>query len=396
MKDILQIDSFADFWALIQEVWTDGVFGVDIGQILTALAIFVAFLFFRSLFSHFVIGRIKGVAKRTRSDLDNSILDALDRPLRFVPVVIGVFVATSYLEVSEDLEAFFYNVNRSLVAFSIFATLYRLVTPVGMVIERKNRWLTDAMLSWLLRIVKVAFVLIGGAAILEVWGIEVGPLIAGLGLFGVAIALGAQDLFKNLIAGLFLISERRFNNGDWVLVEGIAEGTVETIGFRTTKIRRFDKAPVYVPNSQMADSAVTNFSRMTFRRIHWIIGVEYRTTKDQLETIRGGIETYIHSCGDFEISDKVSTFVRIDSFAASSIDILVYCFTKTTVWGEWLAAKERLALAIKGTVEGAGAGFAFPSQSLYVEQMPEGIVDHGIDGTDRGGAAKTAAPASTS
>src|SRR5690606_24926556 len=104
------------------------------------------------------------------------------------------------------------------------------------------------------------------ATILEIWGIKVAPILAGFGLLGVAVALGAQDLFKNLIAGLLILSEKRFSIGDWVRVKDLVEGTVESIGFRSTVIRRFDLSPVYVPNTMLSDNAVINFSNMIFRR----------------------------------------------------------------------------------------------------------------------------------
>ncbi len=186
-----------------------------------------------------------------------------------------------------------------------------------------------------------------------------------------AVALGAQDMFKNLIAGLLIIGERRFQRSDWIKVDGIVEGTVERINFRSTTVRRFDKAPVHVPNTELSDNAVTNFSAMTHRRIYWKLGVEYRTTVDQLRQIRDAIESYVLGSDEFAHPPEVSTFVRVDSFNDSSIDFMLYCFTKTTDWGEWLEIKERLAYKIKDIVEEAGTGFAFPSQSLYVESTPE-------------------------
>ena len=212
--------------------------------------------------------------------------------------------------------------------------------------------------------------IIGAAAVLEIWGIKVGPIIAGFGLIGVAVALGAQDLFKNLIAGLLILAEKRFHKGDWIHVEGVVEGHVETIGFRSTMVRRFDKAPVMVPNSQLSDTAVINFTAMTHRRIKWLIGVEYRTSVDQLRQIRDQIAAYIDETSDFAPKTDVSTFVRIDSFGDSSINIMVYCFTLTTKWGEYLEIKERLAYKVMDIVHGAGAAFAFPSQSIYVESLP--------------------------
>jgi MscS family membrane protein len=125
-----------------------------------------------------------------------------------------------------------------------------------------------------------------------------------------------------------------------------------------------------VPNAKLSDNAVTNFSAMTHRRIYWVVGVEYRTTVEQLREIRDGIEQYVLNSEDFAKPPEVATFVRIDKFSDSSIDIMLYCFTKTTVWGEWLAIKEELAYKIKQIVTEAGTSFAFPSRSIYVETLP--------------------------
>jgi len=367
----MDIASFRDFVELVREVWTEGVFGIQMTDTLLALLILAGFLLFRNLLTRFVLAACRRAAARTEVTLDEHILAALEPPLRFVPIVMGIFFATSVLEVESDAESFFQTANRSLVTFTLFWSFYRLVDPVGHLLMHARGVLTRPMIEWIQKAARVAFVALGAATILEMWGIAVAPIIAGLGLFGVAVALGAQDLFKNLISGLFVIGERRFHPGDWILVDGVVEGTVEEIGFRTTKVRRFDKSPVFVPNSKLSDTAVTNFSRMTHRRIHWMIGVEYRTTLEQLREIRDGIERYILENKEFASPGEVPTFVRVDGFSDSSIDILLYAFTRTIVWGEWLQIKEDLAYEIKRIVEGAGAGFAFPSRSLYLETLPE-------------------------
>ncbi len=369
----MNTSDFEEFWQLVVDVWKNGLLGVDIGQIIVALAIFITLLMIRDLFTRFVVNRLEKLVARTETQLDDTLVDALRNPIRFVPVVLGFFLATSYLSLSDELQNFATNLNRSLIAFTIFWALYRMSDPLSAIMMRAAHVLTTSMIQWISKAIKVAFVLLGAATILEVWGIQVGALIAGLGLFGVAVALGAQDLFKNLIAGLFVIGERRFHPGDWILVKGIVEGTVEEIGFRTTTIRRFDKAPVYVPNAQLSDNAVTNFSRMTYRRIKWVIGLEYGSTEEQLSKVRDAIEAYITDHGDFVQPADTSTFVRIDRFSDSSIDILLYCFTHTTDWLDWLAIKERLLLEIKSIVEEAGTGFAFPSRSLYLEALGDDL-----------------------
>lgn len=358
---------FQEFLKLVQDVWQNGLYGIDVGQITVAVGILLLFLLARNLLTRFIVNRIKAWVARTKNTLDDTIVDAIEAPIRFLPIVMGIFFASAYLELDQQSADIAARINRSLVAFVIFWMLYRAAGPVSELLENARGVLTTSMIQWLSKTIRIAFALIGGAAILEIWGIQVGPLIAGLGLFGVAVALGAQDLFKNLIAGLFVIGERRFNPGDWILVPGVVEGTVEHIGFRTTLVRRFDKAPVYVPNAKLADSAVTNFSRMTYRRIKWVIGIRYDASAEQLQQVRTNIESYLTSDDKFVQPKDTATFVRIDRFGASSVDVLMYAFTKTTDWLEWLAIKEELLLEIKRIVADANTDFAYPSQSLYIE-----------------------------
>ncbi|MCF6215687.1 MAG: mechanosensitive ion channel family protein [Emcibacter sp.] len=371
-------NSFNDFVTLLNDVWEYGFYGVDIGKIIFAFLIFFFFLLIRRLFSKLIINRLKALARKTETDLDDLVIDALEHPLRFIPIVIGVFLATEVLVLTESLQQGAYNLNRSLITFNVFWILYKLAGPLSRAFSGLRGVFTESMIVWLIKAMRALIFFLGAASVLEIWGIAVAPLIAGLGLFGVAIALGAQDVFKNLIAGLFIIGEKRFHPGDWVQVAGVVEGTVEDIGFRTTTIRRFDKAPVFVPNSTLSDNAVINFTRMTHRRIYWKIGLVYHTSIDQLRDIRQKIEAIILNNDNFAQPPEVSTFVRIDSFNDSSIDLMLYCFTKTTKWGEWLEIKENLALEVKEIVESAGSSFAFPSQSLYLETIPTGAEEFPI------------------
>ena len=358
----------SDFLDLFLSVWNEGVFGIDLNNVLIGIVILFIFVFFRSLFSKIIINRIKSLVKKSKNKIDDEVLEAFDGPLRFFPIVIGVYISTQYIDLNITLESFADNLNRSLITIQIFWLIYKLIDPLSFLAHRLGDVLTNDLIDWGVRILKFLIFVIGAAAVLELWGIKVGPILAGLGLLSVAVALGAQDLFKNLISGILILLEKRFQNGDWIKVENIVEGVVEKIGFRSTLIRRFDSSPVMVPNFNFAENAVTNFSNMKSRRIYWTIGLEYRTTHDQLRIIRDQIEEYISSSGDFVKSSEQPLFVRLEKFSDSSIDILVYCFATTTVWGEWLKIKEELALKIKSIVEENNAGFAFPSQSIYVEK----------------------------
>ncbi len=355
---------------MVIDVWTHGFMGIDIGKIIIALLIFLAFLLIRGLFSKFVLKYLRNLVTKSTNELDDKIIDALIPPVKFIPVILGIFFASKYMDLSEEANEVIMRLERSLIVFTIFWALHRTCTPLSYGLKRLEKILTRQMMIWIFKALKVLIIFLGAAIILEIWGIAVGPLLAGLGLFGAAVALGAQDLFKNLIGGITIIAEKRFHPGEWILVDGVVEGTVEDIGFRSTKVRRFDKAPVHVPNSNLSDAVVTNFSRMTHRRIKWKIGVTYSTDVQQLQIIRDGIMNYLIENDAFAKADEVSTFVRVDSFNASSIDFLVYCFTKTINWGEWLEIKEAFAMEIKRIVEEeAKTGFAFPSQSIYIESI---------------------------
>lgn len=362
----------ANFWSVLVNFWTEGVLGVDFTRLLIVAGILIFFYVLRGLFARIVLVTVRQWAKNTDTNFDDMVIEAVSPSLKLLVVTVGVFTAGQYLALEGIGGVIIDNLVRSMVAVAFFWALYNITKPLTLVFKRLEAVLTREMVDWLITATRIGVVLLGLATILQIWGIQVAPLIAGLGLFGVAVALGAQDLFKNLLAGLSILVEKRFGVGDWVLVDGVVEGTVEQIGFRSTRIRRFDKAPVYVPNTEFADSAVTNFSAMTHRRIYWKIGIEYSASKDQLQQVRNGIEAYVLNNEDFAKPPEVPLFVRIDAFNDSSIDIMLYCFTRTTVWGEWLEIKEQLALAIKGIVEGAGTGFAFPSTSIYLESLPAG------------------------
>ena len=360
------MELFNNFKSLFLSVWNKGILGVDIFQILIGLGIFLIFLVFRGLISRLIIRRLEKLASNTTNKLDDTFVLAMQGPARFLPIVIGFFIASYYMTFSDESRAFVDTINRTLITIFIFWVMHQIIEPISYILTGLNKILTRELIGWIIKSLKILILILGIAAVLELWGIKIGPIIAGLGLFGVAVALGAQDLFKNLISGILVLVEKRFKIGDWILVDGIIEGIVEKIGFRSTVIRKFDKSIAIIPNFQFAENAVINISQTTNWIISWIINLQYDTTVDQLKTIRDEIEDFIKKNEDYK--QDLGYAVRIDKFAESSIDMYVRCFTKTSEWEEWLAVKERLAIGIKKIVEKNKASFAFPSQSIYVEK----------------------------
>jgi len=360
------MDVFVNFKDLFLSVWEKGILGINFLEILIGIGIFLLFLIFRGLISKLIIKKLETISKRTTNNLDDTFVRSLIGPVRFLPIVLGFFFASYYMTFETDTREFVNNINRTLITILIFWTIHQIIEPVSYVLSGLGKILTRELISWIVKSIKILIFILGAAAVLELWGIKIGPIIAGLGLFGVAVALGAQDLFKNLISGILVLVEKRFKMGDWILVEGIIEGIVEKIGFRSTVIRKFDKSIAIIPNFQFAENAVINISQTTNWIISWTINLQYDSTIDQLKTVRNEIENYIKTNKDFK--PELGYAVRVDSFAESSIDMYVRCFTKTDDWDEWLAVKERLAIEIKQIVEKNKASFAFPSQSIYVEK----------------------------
>ena len=360
------MEVFINLKNLFLSVWDKGILGIDIGQILIGLGIFFIFLIFRGLISKLIIKKLELISKKTTNKLDDTFVQAMVGPARFLPIVLGFFFASYYMTFTEDTRSFVDTINRTLITILLFWVIHQVIEPISYILSGLDKILTRELIGWIIKSLKILIFILGTAAVLELWGIKIGPIIAGLGLFGVAVALGAQDLFKNLISGILVLVEKRFKMGDWILVEGTIEGIVEKIGFRSTTIRKFDKSLAIIPNFQFAENAVVNVSQTTNWLISWIITLQYDTTVDQLKNIRDQIEAHINDNDDYD--KKIGLAVRVDKFSDSSIDMYVRCFTTTNSWNEWLKVKEKLAIEIKQIVEKNKASFAFPSQSIYVEK----------------------------
>jgi MscS family membrane protein len=371
------IGFFMGFWRETQRVWNEAVFDVGVGAILLGLLVLLVFVLARGLFSKLVIGSLRKLTERSKTEFDDDLLAAVERPAKFLFVVLGLYVAVAVAALPADVDLFMTRLVRSLIAFTIFWTLYRVLQPLSFLFTKAmdafgHDGLGDSLTDFFVKLARFVVVCVGVVAVLEEWDFNVGAVLGGLGLVGMAVAFGAQNLIANLFAGVSIFLDRMFAKGDWIRASGV-EGTVEEIGFRTTKIRRFDKALTTVPNAKLAGDAVVNFSRMTNRRIYWKIGIEYSASEGQLREIVNGIRDYIQGNDDFETSPaRATTLIHVDSFNDSSIDIMLYCFTATTNWGEWMRVKEDLAFHIKQLVEAAGTGFAFPSTSIYLEALPFG------------------------
>ena len=359
---------FENFFAQIRAVFDNGVFGIsllDLGIILISI---IFALLIRSIFAKLIVSKLKKIVKKTATEIDDSLYDALIPPFKLLPIVLAFLAVTLYFEIDSTLGLYFQKINNTLATIFVFWLIHQALVPLSNIFSKLEKILTKALVLWIVRSLKYLIIFLGIVAVLEVWGIKIGPVIAGLGLFGVAVALGAQDLFKNLISGIMILLEKRFHIGDVINVPGHTEGTVEHFGFRSTLIRKFDSTPITIPNYIFAEAPILNYTNRTNRRINWIVGLEYNSTLDQIKKLTDFLNNYITNSDDFIVNENFRAYIRLDKFNDSSIDILIYCFTSTNDWETFLETKEKLAFEIKKKIEDLGLNFAFPSRTIYVDK----------------------------
>ena len=359
-----------NFLNLIADVWNKGFLGIDLGSIISSLAVLLIALLFRGFIISVILNALGKLADSTESKIDDEILDALRRPIGLVPITIAIYVCTLILPLSGLIGDIATNIVKAFVIFTIFSALANSVKPIFEALSTSS-WLTASMQMWLERASKFIVWVIGVAIILDIFGIQIGPLVAGLGLFSVAVALCAQDFFKNLISGILIIGEHRFQPGDRIEVSGQLHGIVENIGFRSTVIRTFDTAPMVIPNKDLSDVKVINHGEMINRRINWKINLIYSTSVEQLESIRNDVKKYIIDSNDFSTDGDLDPVVRVVELGGSSIDLMVVAYAEPIGFAAFNEVKENLIFNIMKIVKANESEFAYPSTSLYVESMPK-------------------------
>ena len=354
-----------DFMKLVKETWNQGLRGIGIDEIIFSIGVLLVALILRSFLSSKVVDWISTKTSQTDTELDDEILESLRKPLGLVPIAFGLYIIASYLPLEGTLEMISTNLLKMLIIYTIFRTFSNLIQPLLSLLN--DSWMTAAMADWLRKTAVVIIWAIAIAMMLDVWGVQIAPIIAGLGLFGVALALGAQDVFKNIFAGIFILSENRFQKGDRIRVGSSLHGIVDQIGFRSTKVRLFDTSPVFVPNADLSDAQLVNHQMMEVRRIDWTVNLVYNTSIDQLKKICSDIKEFLLQNKDFPADLERDNFVKVQQLGESSIDLKVLCHTEAVGFLRFSELKEDLIFNIIDSVKKNGSDFAFPSRSVYLE-----------------------------
>jgi mechanosensitive ion channel family protein len=373
--------------------------GVNFGKVIIISAVFLFFMSFTTILSKITYWIMAKFIIKHNQDAytKGKVIKNIKRPMLVILIAYAFEICVSLAYYPTPMPLAFASALSIAFVVSFTWLLLSVLDGYGMVLisELTKKSGRKEVINLILKIVYFIIVVIALLIVLSRLGFNVSAIIASLGIGGLAVALATKDILANFFASVMLLFDNSFSQGDWIVC-GDIEGTVVEIGLRKTTIRTFDNALIFVPNSKLASDPIRNWNRRKLgRRIRMVIGVEYGAAIDQLKKCVEDIKTMLVNHPDIATGEdmgsktasahyrqnivsiddlagyKSNLFVVIDELGDSSVNILIYCFSKTIVWGDFLAVKQDVILKIMQIVQDNGLGFAFPSQSLYIENLKD-------------------------
>lgn len=321
-----------------------------------------------------VFKRLCHLAEHSSNPWDDVLLESARKPVRSLIWLLGISWAARIAQVASEAEVFEFidPVRRVGVIILITWFLLGLAKRFEVALQSPQRMkepLDVTTASAIGKLLRASIVITAMLVLLQNLGFSISGVLAFGGVGGIAVGFAAKDLLANFFGGLTVYMDRPFVVGEWVRSpDKNIEGTVEHIGWRLTRIRTFDKRPLYVPNATFSTISLENPSRMTHRRISETIGVRY----DDIAQVRSIAESVKQMLIDHEeIDDSQTLIVNLNQFADSAVNLMVYTFTKTTMWVRYHEVKQDVLLKIAEIIEQHGASIAFPTSTLHVASLPE-------------------------
>lgn len=321
-----------------------------------------------------VLSKIESKAKLTHTLWDDAFIGALRRPVRWLILLMGIATAAdiageqSGSVILQSVNHFRY-LGGIIIATWFLLDLIRRIEANLMDPEYCQKPMDQTTAMALGKLLRVSVIITSVLIILQYFEVQVSGILAFGGIGGIAVGFAAKDLLANFFGGLMIYLDRPFTVGDWIRSsDREIEGTVEDIGWRLTRIRTFDKRPLYIPNSTFTQIAVENPSRMTNRRIYENIGIRYDDAA-KMEEIVADVKSMLREHEAIDVNNTL--MVNFNTFASSSLDFFIYCFTKTTNWAEFHEIKQDVLIRILKIIESHGAECAFPTSTVHI---PDGLM----------------------
>lgn len=357
----------------IPETLKQSIFGIAYWQFFAVFIWILLGLILKKLVDFVIQAYIKGFTKRTKWDWDDELISALEKPIGYLILIFFLRVSLSALIFNAHINKFILQGFSFAFSFILVWMFYALVDVISLYLtaftDKTESKLDDQLVPLLRKSLKITVVVLGILFILQNNGINVASVLTGLGLGGLAFALAARDTLANLFGSVTIFLDKPFQIGDWIKTSSEIEGTVEEVGFRSTRIRTFYNSVISVPNSKMADSAIDNLGLRVYRRIKMVLNLHYATPPIQMEAFVEGIKQIIEANPHMR---KDFYEVHFNAFGAHSLDVLVYCFLKVPTWSDELQEKHNFFMEILKLAKHVGVEFAYPTQSVYLEGTQDG------------------------
>lgn len=343
-------------------------FGVDNAWIYSAfIVIFLTLL--ANYVARILLLRIEKKLTQTETPWDDALIVSLRSPLTIAIWVYGFSYVFKFVE-QETQSGFFTRVDDFTQIIIIFL-LGRFLFVFSQQVEKNllnpsdpEKKADETTVSVLGRLARISIIITMALIIMQALGYSISGVLAFGGVGGIAIGFAAKEMLSNFFGALMIFLDKPFSIGDWIRSPNQdIEGTVEEIGWRVTKIRRFDKRPLYVPNAAFTSISVENPSRMTHRRINETIGIRY-SDLHRMKAIVDDVKAMLQSHD--EIDSTQTMIVNFNAFSASSLDFFFYTFTKTTNWIHFHEVKQDVLLKVADIIVAQGAEIAFPTSTVHL------------------------------
>lgn len=326
----------------------------------------------RYMYRHFLLEFLKRLYEKKSIFYLEDIVNAFQTPINIMLFVAGFYFFMNMAPLAElNNLPFVEHLLRSTIVLSFFWGVYNLSdTTHGIMldlVEKLGIRSEETVSNIFATILRILIVVIAFVAIAKEWSYDISAFIASLSIGSVAIAFAAKDALANVFGSLIIILDKPFKVGDWILANGI-EGTVEKVSFRSTCVRTFPQELVYIPNSLLSNTPITNFTRRYKRRLDFTLGVTYSTTREQMEQLIEDIRGYFIAHPRFHHDD---IRVHFTGYGASSLDIRIVCYAATGDHTEYLNILNQVNLSMLDILKQNGVSCAFPSTSVYFENKLE-------------------------
>lgn len=333
------------------------------------ILVFILLLFLRGILARLIFALISKFASRSKTEVDAGFFQALENPLKNFILLLGLYIALAGLPLRPPWQLYSTVIFRIIIVIFAAWALYNLVESRPFERIGRSYGLDPLLADFLMKTIKAVIAALAVVMIVQQLGYDVNGFIAGLGLGGLAVALAAKDALANIFAGVVIIADKPFSVGDWISTPEV-EGTVEQVSFRSTRIRTFAQALVTVPNAVLANEAVTNWSRMGKRRISFSVKVALGSPREKVVRSLDRIRETLQK--DPSV-DPATILVHFEAFGESSLEIMLYFFTKTTVYAEYLAAREAINLKILEILEDENVALALPTQRVLLAPQSDQV-----------------------